>query len=154
MRVPLQQKVAIGYIIATLVLVSITIVEFRYIRGLQKDAEAIDYTHQVKEHLNYVISLVKDMETGVRGYIITDQEEFLEPYESAKQALPGEIETLEKLIGDSDKGTQGMQALKELIERKVNHVNEAVRLQRENHNAEAVALIQTGEGKKAMDEIR
>src|SRR5262245_66562782 len=104
MKVSLQPKVAIGYLIASAILFSILMVEFRYIIGLQREAEAIDYTHRVIEHLNYLISLVKDVETGQRGYLVTGQEEFLEPYKAAKDAVNTEIETIKNL--DSHKADQ------------------------------------------------
>ena len=153
MRVSLQHKVALGYLIATLVLISILVVEFRYVRSLERDAEAADQTHRMKEHLGYVISLIKDVETGQRGYLITGNEEFRQPYLEAKQALPYEIETIKNLIGD-ERGQKQIQSLEELINQKILFTDEAIRLQKEKGPAAASAFIQTGAGKRMMDEIR
>jgi PAS domain S-box-containing protein len=154
MRVSLQQKVAIGYLLASLVLISIVLIEFRYIRGLERTAEAVDYEHRVKEHLSHLLSLMKDIETGQRGYLITGQEEFLEPFDAATKALPSEIEAVDRLISDDDEQKRRMRAVVDLVNQKLRFQSEALRLQRQNDRAAATAMIDTGEGKRLMDEIR
>jgi len=46
---------------------------------------------------NQLERLVVDLETGVRGFAITGQEQFLQPWEDAQSALPGVSGTLERL---------------------------------------------------------
>jgi CHASE3 domain sensor protein len=38
-----------------------------------------------------LVSSAKDAETGSRGYLLTGQERFLEPYVAARKALPAEL---------------------------------------------------------------
>jgi two-component system, sensor histidine kinase and response regulator len=153
-RVSLQHKVAIGYVLTTLVMVSILVVEFRYIKSLQRDAEAIDHTHQIKEHLTYLLFLVNDIETSTRGYLITGQREFLRPYEAARQAVPAEIETIKNLISDSDEEQQRMRSMEDLLNQKLSLQSEAIRLKEEKGQEAATALVATREGTRIMEEIR
>ena len=154
MKVSLQHKVAIGYLVASAILFSILMVEFRYIIGLQREAEAIDDTHRVIEHLNYLISQVKDVETGSRGYLVTGQEEFLEPYKAAKDAVPTEIETIKNLVSHDAEQQRRLQSLVELINRKLIFQSEAIQVQKEKGKTAATAMVATGEGRTMMDEIR
>ena len=50
---------------------------------------------------NRLERLVIDLETGQRGFIITGEERFLEPWRDAQVALPTEASTLERLVADS-----------------------------------------------------
>ena len=49
-----------------------------------------------------LMSLLQDMETGQRGYIITGDSDFLEPYNKAKFSLAVETDSLAKLISDNE----------------------------------------------------
>jgi len=153
MKVSLQYKVAIGYVLASVVLISVVFLEFRYIRVLERDAEALNYEHRIIDHLDHLLSLVKDLETGQRGYLITGQEEFLEPYQTARQAVPSEIEAVKTLISDDEQQQRRMHSLEELVNQKLLFTSEAIRAQRESGKAAATAMIETVEGKRLMDEI-
>lgn len=50
---------------------------------------------------NQVERLEVDLETGQRGFIITGQERFLEPWNAARAALPEQSRTLEELVADN-----------------------------------------------------
>ena len=71
MRTTLQSKVAIGFVLAGLGLVFILVVQIRYITGLLNDAAEVERTHEVKRHFDRLFSLVKDLERGHRGYLIS-----------------------------------------------------------------------------------
>jgi CHASE3 domain sensor protein len=44
---------------------------------------------------------VVDLETGQRGFVITGQEQFLEPWRTARTALPEQARALEQLLADN-----------------------------------------------------
>jgi CHASE3 domain sensor protein len=48
-----------------------------------------------------LLSSVADLETGQRGFVITGQDRFLQPWREARDALPGEAATLERLVADN-----------------------------------------------------
>src|SRR4051812_46756488 len=46
-------------------------------------------------HADRLLSTVKDAETGQRGFVITGDESYLEPYEAALRQIEGEIDQLQ-----------------------------------------------------------
>src|SRR4029077_3425725 len=98
MRTTLQSKVAIGFVLAGLVLVFILVVQVRYVTGLLNDAAEVERTHEVKRHFDKLFSLVRDLERGHRGYLISGDPLYLEPYYAAEAAIPLEIKTLKQLV--------------------------------------------------------
>ena len=105
MRSTLQSKVAIGFVLAGLGLVFILVVQIRYVNGLRNDAAEVERTHEVKRHFDRLFSLLRDLERGHRGYLISGDPLYLEPYYKAEEAIPVEINTLKQLVEDPPAGS-------------------------------------------------
>src|SRR5262249_37992313 len=99
-----------------------------------------------------VRQLFIDRETGVRGYLLTGDPVFLEPYHAAGQRLPQAVEELEQgLAGEPLRETW----LDELRERWRNWEDVATQqLALFRQEGEWLALVRSGEGKYRMDAIR
>jgi len=153
MKTTLQSKVAIGFIVAGLVLAFILVVEVRYIVGLLNDSQEVERTHEVKRHFDSLFSLVKDLERGQRGYLIGGDPIYVERYRRAEQAIPPEIETLESLVLDPAQARR-LETLKGLIQQELNFSQETIRVRKEQGPEAAAQLFQTGTGKQIVDEIQ
>ena len=73
-------------------------------------------SEEVLVEANRLERLVIDLETGQRGFIITGEERFLEPWRDARAALPNETSTLERLVADSPQQEARAQALTKAAE--------------------------------------
>jgi CHASE3 domain sensor protein len=58
------------------------------------------HSEEVLATANQLERLIVDLETGQRGFVITGQEHFLEPWQAARIAVPEQIGTLERLVAD------------------------------------------------------
>src|SRR3569832_126235 len=61
----------------------------------------VEHSDQVIAQANYTQKLLVDMETGLRGYLVTGNSEFLEPYEQARLAIAPAFDQLSRLISDN-----------------------------------------------------
>ena len=68
------------------------------LRGLQQQAAR---SAEVLVGANHLEKLVVDLETGPRGFILTGQDDFLEPWRDAQKAIPGQVSQLEQLVTDN-----------------------------------------------------
>ena len=71
------RKIAAGFTLAFLLLLGIGAVAYRSITSLTNTNQLITHAYKVLEDVAEVLSLLKDAETGQRGYIITADEAFL-----------------------------------------------------------------------------
>ena len=76
-------KVAAGFGVAAAILVVIGMASYQSMRGFLETAELETRTYVVLSELKDVLSTVQDAETGQRGYIITGEARYLEPYKMA-----------------------------------------------------------------------
>src|SRR6516165_10231403 len=70
----------------------------------QETREAVVQSYVLRAHMQHVFSLVQDVETGSRGFVITGQDAFLAPYAHARGELPSETAQLRgSLLHPSDR---------------------------------------------------
>ena len=111
-------------------------------------------SYETRLQIERVFSLLQDAETGQRGYIITGDERFLEPYSHAQTELDAQTRRLSDLFDVEAAQAADMSRLQELTARKL-HVMAANIQTRQTQGAEAaMADIATGRGKAIMDDVR
>lgn len=110
-------------------------------------------TGEVLGQLQAVLSLLQDAETGERGYIITDQDRFLEPFEAAERAMPKHLDKLSALLADTGDATKAQQLIAR-AQAQMGFLRQVVELQRRGESSKAVDIIRMQSGKEQMDEIR
>ncbi|MBD2091552.1 PAS domain S-box protein [Microcoleus sp. FACHB-1515] len=69
--------------------------------GLLSEMQWVDHTDQVISQANRVQKLLLDQETGIRGYLIAGEAEFLEPYEQGRSQIEAAIDQLADLVSDN-----------------------------------------------------
>jgi signal transduction histidine kinase/CHASE3 domain sensor protein len=111
----------------------------------------VDHTNQVISHANYAQKLLLDMETGFRGYLLTGQQEFLEPYEQANAVIEQDLERLQTLVADNPKQVQRAVELDSEFERWKQQVLPAIARKR---RGESESLSNFLRRKQNMDEMR
>ena len=94
-------KIAAAFALVLVGLVGIGTTCFVSTRKLVETSRLVTRTHQVLEKLETVISLLKDAETGQRGYVLTGEPRYLEPHTNATRALGQEIADLKDLTQDN-----------------------------------------------------
>jgi PAS domain S-box-containing protein len=82
------------------------------IQQMQRSARRVDRSDQVIAHANKLVKLMVDEETGLRGFLITRDPVFLQPYREANQQLEPEFTALFNLIKRDPEQTARLQRLK------------------------------------------
>ncbi|MED5595569.1 response regulator [Janthinobacterium sp. P210006] len=113
---------------------------------------SVEHSERVIGNANEVMKLSVDLETGMRGYLLTGDETFLAPYKSGKAKIAVEMNTLLELISDSPIQVDRLRRIRALQGQWMEYA-EAVIAQRRS-NQEFLARVRQGEGKLEFDEIR
>ena len=131
-----------------------TWLDYRNIQQIRARNLAATHTRDVLGILESIISLMKDAETGQRGYIITGEPTYLDPYNGAIARLDEQIKLLEKLAA-RDLTLQGrIPALKNRIADTLRILEEGIILRKENGLDAARQNILMRHDKAEMDELR
>ncbi len=122
-------------------------------RQIDQAAEARKHASMVIDHANELLSELKDAETGERGYAITGNEAFLEPYLAVRDEVGGDLDELRHLA-NIPAALRHLDALAPLMTAKMTELAQAIQLRRNQDLDAAAALINDGTGKQLMDSIR
>ena len=122
-------------------------------RQVEQAADARKHTYLVITRANDLLSELRDAETGQRGYSLTQDETFLEPYLLVRDGISGHLEELRRLTLSSA-ADKHLDALAPLIEAKLAEMSHVIELHRNHDEAAALAAEKSGKGKRLMDSIR
>ena len=100
-----------------------------------------------------MLSQHQDIETGQRGYLLTDRPEFLEPYQAARRAIPETFGRMQALALSAEQQRR-LDTLRKLSRDKLAFVQDAVSLSSSGRKDQALALVVSGRGKLLMDRLR
>jgi PAS domain S-box-containing protein len=147
-----QITAGIGMVVALLIFNAAT--SYRNTLKLVENEHWVSHTHRVLTELEATLSTLKDAETGQRGYLLTGEERYLEPYYSARARINQQVVGLQQLTVDNKRQQQRLRDLKIAIDSKLADLEGTLNLRRKQNLAAAVRQIKTGRGKQIMGDIR
>lgn len=145
---------ALGLAAVILFFVITGFVTWRNITFVASDAREVAHTHDVITALDDVLSLMKDAEIGQRGYLITGDEKYLEPFTTAKAGIQEQMARVENLIASHPAQQTLMGPVKTHVAEKFAELDRNIDLQRTSGHEAARAGVMTDQGKTAMDALR
>ncbi len=117
-------------------------------------ASARKQSYEVQRTIDETAARLVDAETGQRGYLLTGNEAYLEPYRGAIRNLDQTMGQLKELTSDNPNQRKHMQALEPLVEKKLAELQTTINLRSSKGLAAANAVVMAGSGKQWMDQIR
>ena len=112
----------------------------------------VGHTDRVLNNVNDAMKLSVDLETGMRGYLLSGDEHFLDPYEVAKPRIAVALDTLLELTADNPVQTDRLHKIQALQVEWGNYAQSMIDLQRSSGDYRGA--VKAGRGKRLTDEIR
>ncbi len=155
MRKLIRRAPILGLWAALAILGGISAVSYLSVQGLVARMFWVAHTQDVLREAEMVISDLKDVETGVRGYLISGQDEFLVPYRNALASIPSHLVRLKELTADNADQQKRAGSLDQLARKRL----EQAALFLKTASTRTLLLPQPVrrqilDGKQTMDEIR
>ena len=145
---------ALSFVLASVSLALVGWVAYHRLLGLQDATRWVEHTLVVRNELETTLSLLKDAETGQRGFLVTGATSYLEPYNRAVASLGQRLERLRQLTADNPTQQASLAALDGLIGEKLHELRTTISA-RENNGLDAASrIVLTDDGKHVMDRIR
>ena len=140
-------------------LVADAVLSLHNIREVATSVQWVSHTNEVLSRLEAVLSTLKDAETGQRGYLLTGEPAYLEPYRDAVDRLPRQIADLRQLTLDNPAQTVRVLRLDQLASEQLAILRRGLDLftlepDRARALATARQTVLSGQGKQVMDAIR
>ena len=110
-------------------------------------------SRDILEHEGRLLTALIDAETGQRGFVLTGQEGYLQPFSRGAKAAPVELAALQRAVVSPEQRARAA-AIGPLLAAKLNELRLTIRLRRSSGFDAALKTVSTNEGKNAMDRIR
>jgi diguanylate cyclase (GGDEF)-like protein/PAS domain S-box-containing protein len=146
----------IAFVLALAIMLVVTTFIFFNLRTLTESNRKVNITLIKLNKLDHILAYLTDIETGPRGYVITGDEHFLDPYFAALS--PGGItlhlSELRHLNKDEPIQQTSLAMLEELVAKKIRFTEKVIRIRKKRGFDATKALISTEIGNMTMEEIR
>ena len=123
--------VAIGYLLVLIVLAIDAGLVYSRLMTITRSNRLVDHSRQVINQLERALSILKDAETGQRGYLLTGRDEYLEPFRKAESELEPTLARLRALTSNNGPQSELTAALGRLTAPKMEELRETIALRRE-----------------------
>ncbi|MCW3085186.1 MAG: signal transduction histidine kinase [Bacteroidetes bacterium] len=154
MKMTLTKKILLGFISCAIVLLAVAVFSFKNSEQFIATNQWVNHTHQVLYEFEQVIVNVVDAETGERGYLITGDENYLEPFNNSKTRWFEHIDSIRGLTADNPTQQENIKLIDGQSRSLLNLMNKCIDVRKTKGLEEATAYIKTGTGKRMMDSLR
>ena len=148
------KKIAAGFALSFVLMAMIGVMAYRSINTLANTSQVVAHTHLVLERLADVLNVLQDAEIGARGYIITGDESFLQPYQNAETKIVTTVNKLRAQISDNAVQQKRIAQAEPIIVAKIALTKRQIEMRKARELDALTKLVQTGEGQKLMDDLR
>ena len=146
-------KIVACLVVSVLLVVFGVVMSFISFGQIEDASELRKHTDLVINSAENLLAELVDAETGQRGYIITNNDTFLEPYSKVILNIKGNLESLRQLTLNNA-AQDHLIALSPLIDSKLAEMAAIIELNHKGEKSAALEIIVSGSGKKLMDSIR
>ncbi|MEJ8306524.1 CHASE3 domain-containing protein [Saccharibacillus sacchari] len=155
-RFNIRAKILAGYLFILVCLGLSLLAISSQVRSLQEaNAFISDHDIAVHDEVSALQKNVLDMETGQRGYLLTGDREYLEPYTSGRTQWETSYSRLYELIGDNASQQQSLGLIRSNIQSWIAEMGDrTIELKTEGKDAEVLAYYTGDAGKREMDQLR
>ena len=147
-------RIYLGFGILILFVLGAVFISYNNSNRLIESNGWVIHTQEVIILLENTIKDLDDAETGQRGYLLTGEERYLEPYNLAINDMPRNINELRELTIDNPIQQENIDKLESMASEKFVELKETIDLKMAGDSESVIELVLTDRGKNIMDNIR
>jgi len=147
-------SVITGFVLLLLLLILNAVITRRQLGVQVESQDGMAHSRQVLYELSQTVSVLKDAETGQRGYLFTGDPKYLTPYSDAIGQVHPHIDALAELTADNPRDQARIPELRDLVEKKLGELAQTISLFKAGQVEQAKQLVLSDAGLDYMDRIR
>ncbi|QDW27422.1 response regulator [Pedobacter sp. KBS0701] len=151
MKTTLKSNLRLGLGLSLIILFISSLASYVSIGNLIKSTELVKHSDEVILTTEGVISTLKDAETGQRGYLLTGNKIFLQPYYGSTDTAMSALNRIEAQTKDNAIQQKNIAELRNILARRLNIISSTIEIKSLGGQVDPTALL---EGKTYMDQAR
>ncbi|AWV05073.1 chemotaxis protein [Burkholderia sp. JP2-270] len=154
MKISIGLKLWLSFITILVVVVVVGATAYRSTVKFAEAAQWVIHTQKVLTRISDLLVTLVDAETGQRGYLITGEIRYLEPYQAALRGIDANIRDLKESTVDNPVQQERLRKIEPLVAEKMGELKATIDLRSSKGFGIARQVVATNRGKQAMDDIR
>ena len=154
MNSPIERRLIGVFGLVLLIVLAIQFLSFMTVRQLLDNDAQVTHSYTVLNEAQILLTTLVDAEAGQRGYLITGQEPYLQPYNSAVGAFNDHLARLKSLTSDNPDQQVHLGAIESDARRRLEQLAREIDLRRREDFNAVQQFILTGAGRQTMDTVR
>jgi PAS domain S-box-containing protein len=150
---PLEKRTLLWSFLGLGMLIVMSLIGIWTLRQVNDSDAWVEHTREVISRTDRLLSVVKDAESGQRGYLLTGDQSYLKPYHGALDAVHDLMSQLNQLVADNPEQQDRIHKLEPLIDQRVASLGDVIRARNEQGLEAARQIILTGPGRHLMEQI-
>jgi len=148
------KKIIFSFLTVLIILIVDAVISYQEIGKLIDNQRLVARTHELITVIETTLSALKDAETGQRGYVLTGEESYLEPYHDATATLDRRFQRIAELTRDNAAQQQRLADLKFKAAERLEVLRYIIDLRKREGLEAAMLRVKMSRGKAVMDETR
>jgi methyl-accepting chemotaxis protein len=146
-------KLGIGILLLLIMFITVSVSSYQNIQEIRENEARVNHTNEVLLKIQHINADLMQAETGKRGYIITGDMSYLEPYDNAIRTVYGNINELTELTSENTNHQTRVTELKQKVDLKLDELKTVIDIRKNAGFETAQEFVSTNDGKKVMNEI-
>ena len=153
-NLPIERKLLLTSVIPLIALVLSSVLTYRGVRTFAEDEDQLNRVYLTQRTASEYMRLILELNSGFRGYAMTRQDGFLEPYRVAHDHITSVGDQLEELVRDHPPQLGAVHDAQRLVRTLMREKDGLILAARKGHSAEAIHYVEEGRGRAIMLQIR
>lgn len=149
-----DRGILLGLLLIATVTVGSAVVTSRNIAVLREHAKLVEHTQEVIKSADAILETMLNAETGQRGYLITGEDPYLDPYTKARASIDQNIERFATLTVDNLEQQRLVPELQARVTKRLEILEQGIETRRTQGFEGARSIITSGIGRAEMNAVR
>ena len=154
LNLPIAKKLLFVSGVPLLAVLILSLVTYKSVQTFSLDEDHLNDVYHVQSASSEYMRLVVDLETGFRGYVLTQQPQFLHPYLAAKQRVMALGNSLKQMVLRVEAQRLLIESVQKMVEQLMNDKDRLIERIKAGHPQEATDYIESEKGRLLMLAIR
>jgi signal transduction histidine kinase/CheY-like chemotaxis protein/CHASE3 domain sensor protein len=150
----MDRRTSLALVVVVIFFVVTGVLAYQNVRSIRDNNQKVIHSQQTVTALSEILSAAQDAETGQRGFLLTGNDRYLEPYRAALASAGPRLDAVREGVKDNAAQQARLKALTIRFNDKLAELKETIELRRTQGMDAAVTVVNSDRGKAAMDAIR
>ena len=146
-NLPIERKLLLTSVIPVVAIVLLSAITYRSVQTFSEDAEQLDNIYLAQRKAAEYMQLALDLQVGFRGYVLTQQERFLDPFRQAETHVLLVGDSLAMMVSGREAQHRAVLEVQRLLKRHIAEKNQLIDAVKAGRLPEATQYIEEGRGR-------